>query len=180
MCWTSAALILVICCVSTVVLFFPLFLLYCRPPRVMQLFHLRDIPAQPTIHLVSIHSGQLYVIWTRTSGSGANYFFHLTTLAVNSQTIQFRPTVVLPYGQGIGIPYGYPTGFVSGLPIDQSFRSTYPFLMPGQYVTQMPYTQQQVCVCVCVCVCIITITTTLLITFILPAMLAGCPQTKRA
>ncbi len=51
-------------------------------------------------------------------------------------------------GQSISIPYGYPTtaGFVSSLPIDQSLRS-YPFLMSaGQYVTQMPYTQQQVLV----------------------------------
>ena len=47
-------------------------------------------------------------------------------------------------GQGISIPYGYSTGFVSGVPVDQSLRQAYPFIMPGQYVTQMPYSPQQV------------------------------------
>ncbi len=92
------------------------------------------------------------VLHTNSTNTSSNIDIHhhiilicfLITI-VNSQTIQFRPTVVLPYGQGIGIPYGYPTSFMSGLPIDQSLRSGYPFLMPGQYVTQMPYTQQQVC-----------------------------------
>ena len=46
-------------------------------------------------------------------------------------------------GQGISIPYGYSTGFVSGVPVDQSLRQAYPFIMPGQYVTQMPYSPQQ-------------------------------------
>jgi len=45
----------------------------------------------------------------------------------------------------INIPaaaYGYPTGFVSGLSIEQAgLRPTYPFMIPGQYVTQMPYQQ---------------------------------------
>ncbi|XP_041378760.1 LOW QUALITY PROTEIN: transcription factor 7-like [Gigantopelta aegis] len=37
--------------------------------------------------------------------------------------------------QGISIPYGYSTSF---LPVDQGLRpTTYPFLMPGQYVAQM-------------------------------------------
>ena len=49
-------------------------------------------------------------------------------------------------GQGISIPYGYSTGFVSGVPVDQSLRQAYPFIMPGQYVTQMPYSSQQVCI----------------------------------
>ena len=117
-----------------------------RLPRVMQQCPHLAIQALPA-HLVSSHAicSDLIVI--------SHY------IAANNQTIQFRSasTVLLPYGQGIGIPYGYPTaGFVSGLPIDQSFRSTYPFLMAGQYVTQMPYSQQPVCVCVCVCesVCI--------------------------
>ena len=42
--------------------------------------------------------------------------------------------------QGISIPYGYSTSF---LPVDQGLRpTTYPFLMPGQYVAQMSYPQQ--------------------------------------
>lgn len=63
----------------------------------------------------------------------------------NNQTIQLRPTFVLQGLQYGGISYGYPpAGFVSGLPIDQSFQSPYTLRMPGQYITQMPYTQQQV------------------------------------
>lgn len=38
--------------------------------------------------------------------------------------------------------YGYPAGFVSGLSMEQTgIRPTYPFMIPGQYVTQMPYQQ---------------------------------------
>ena len=42
-------------------------------------------------------------------------------------------------GQGISLPYfNSAASFVSGLPVDQR----YPFIMPGQYVAQMPYPQQ--------------------------------------